>query len=538
MCYNLFNHKQLGAHMHSIVFYQEGQLYLNLSVPLDLACHNPLEALRRLFWSLDYRCFTREKKVSGRPHAITARQMVFILVYARLHGCFSSREVEALCQRDLVCIHVLEGRKAPDHSTIDRFIRMNGEAIRNIFAQSVKKLDGQGELKREIAFIDGTKVESKAGKYTFVWLKAIEKNLPKLIGHIRKLYGEYLLHYDLEATIDVCDEQDARAALAIMFRKIDLDKPVKRGRGHHLPFEARLANRLVEYAEKLDRYVSARDRMRAEHRKSMSKTDADATFMRMKEDYMRNGQLKPAYNIQNIVDSGYIVSTYCSRDRTDYHTLVPAMEQVVHRLGFQYQGVCADSGYDCVENYRYLDEQKMIAYIKTQTFEQSRKRSFGKDPGSKFAMTYEAKHDQLRCINNTILHNTGRKRYGATVYQAKRGCVGCRLRSSCMKSQASRSQFKQIQYHPEAEAFRLQALQNITNGKGVELRVNRSIQAEGSFSLIKDGLGIRRFLHKGLLNVETEWILLCMATNTLKLQNKINAGTVGIPSWYYINNTG
>lgn len=72
----------------------------------------------------------------------------------------------------MYCVHVLEGRKAPDHSTIDRFIRMNGEAIRNVLAQSAKKLDGLGELKREIAFIDGTKVESKAGKYTFIWPKA------------------------------------------------------------------------------------------------------------------------------------------------------------------------------------------------------------------------------------------------------------------------------------------------------------------------------------------------------------------------------
>lgn len=200
---------------------------------------------------------------------------------------------------------------------------------------------------------------------------------------------------------------------------------------------------------------------------------------------------------------------YCSRDLTDYHTLVPAMEQVVRQLEFQYQGVCADSGYDCVENYRYLDERKMLAYIQPLTYEQGKKRSLGKDPGSKFAMTHDADHDQLRCVNNTILHNTGKKRHWANLYQARKGCVGCPLRFPCMKSQTSH-RFKQIPYHTEAEAL----------------------------SLIKDGLGIRRFLHQGLLDVETEWILLCMATNTVKMQNKIDAGTVGIPSWYYTNTTG
>ncbi|PKL14788.1 MAG: hypothetical protein CVV52_00350 [Spirochaetae bacterium HGW-Spirochaetae-8] len=301
--------------MHSTVFFENNQLYLNLSIPLDIDFHNPVQALRELFWSLDYSCFRTPKKVSGRPHAAIARQMVFILVYARLHGCFSSRQVEELCKRDLVCIHVLEGKKAPDHSTIDRFIRHNGSAMRNVFSQSVKKLDELGELRKDIAFIDGTKIESKAGRYTFIWLKAIEKNLPRLIEHIRKLHGEYLIHYGLESSRETAGEKDARDVLDIMIESIDVqrilaEQPAVQGRGHSLGFEQRMAKRLVEYSEKLDRYTSARDRMRAEKRNSMSKTDADATFMRMKEDYMRNGQLKPAYNIQNVVDSGYVVGTY------------------------------------------------------------------------------------------------------------------------------------------------------------------------------------------------------------------------------------
>ena len=529
--------------MNSTVFFENGQLFLNLSIPLDIEFHNPIEALRKLLWSLDYSCFRKEKKVSGRPNVISPRQMVFILVYARLNGCFSSREVEALCLRDLVCIHVLEGGKAPDHSTIDRFVRKNGEAVRNIFSQSVKKLDELGELRKEIVFIDGTKIESKAGKYTFVWLKAIEKNLPKLISHIEKLYEEYVVHYAMSTSLDISCEKDARHALDVMIRHLEPERvlhesTVIQGRGHSLGVELRMAKRLMEYSEKLDHYICARDRMRAEKRNSMSKTDADATFMRMKEDHMLNGQLKPAYNIQNIVDSGYVVGTYCSSDRTDYHTLAPAMEQLIQRVGFQYQGVCADSGYDCVENYQYLDENRMASYIKTQTYERSKKRSFRKDPGNKLNMSYDERLDQLRCMNNTILHNTGRKKRGINVYQAKKGCVSCTLRNRCMKSQSTRQSFKRIQYQKEAEAYRARSLENITSAKGIELRANRSIQAEGSFSLMKDGLGVRRFLHKGMENVETEWILLCLAANTLKLQNKIRSGTLGIPSWYELQKTG
>jgi len=466
--------------------------------------------------------------------------MLFILAYARLQGCFSSREVEALCRRDLVCIHALEGGRAPDHSTIDRFIRSNAEPIRDIFAQSVRKLDELGELGREIAFIDGTKIESKAGKYTFVWLSTVEKNLPKLVGNTAKLHTRYLGHYHLDGPSAVGTEAQAREALDAMIAAVDpqqvVNRPCKQGRGHSKGFERMLAERLLEYSQKLDLYTGARDRMRAERRRSMSKTDEDATFMRMKEDHMLNGQLKPGYNIQNIVDSGYVVGTYCSRDRTDQHTLVPAMEQLRQRLGFDYQGVCADSGYDCVENYRYLQDRGMDAYIKTQTYEQNKKRKVRKDPRSKLNMTYDGKKDQLRYANNTVLHNTGRKGSdGTCLYEAKQGCAGCAQRKACMKAQAAKQRFKRMQYNPVVEEYRAKSLANITSEKGVEARLNRNIQAEGSFALIKDALGLRRFLTKGMANVETEWILLCMAANALRLQAKIRSGRLGIPTWYHLD---
>ena len=314
--------------MNSTAFFENGQLFLNLSIPLKLDFQNPVKALHTLLWSLDYSCFSKQKKVSGRPNALSPRKMMFILAYARLNNCFSSREVEALCKRDLVCIHILEGGRAPDHSTIDRFVRGNAGPIRDIFAQSIRKLDELGELGRKMAFIDGTKIESKAGKYTFVWLSAIEKNLPKLVRNIAKLYGQYVEHYRLDNPSVVETEIQAKVALDEMIEAIDPHEVHKQGRGHRKGFERMLSERLLEYSRKLAFYRRARDRMKAEGRRSMSKTDEDATFMRMKEDYMRNGQLKPGYNIQNIVDSGYVVGTYCSSDRTDMYTFVPALEQL------------------------------------------------------------------------------------------------------------------------------------------------------------------------------------------------------------------
>ena len=120
----------------------------------------------------------------------------------------------------------------------------------------------------------------------------------------------------------------AYARLNNCFSSREVEALCKQGRGHRKGFERMLSEKLPEYSRKLAFYRRARDRMKAEGRRSMSKTDEDATFMRMKEDYMLNGQLKPGYNIQNIVDSGYVVGTYCSSDRTDMYTFVPALEQL------------------------------------------------------------------------------------------------------------------------------------------------------------------------------------------------------------------
>ena len=151
----------------------------------------------------------------------------------------------------------------------------------------------------------------------------------------------------------------------------------------------------LAYKDKLDRYENYLESMVG--RNSMSKTDPDATFMRMKDDYMRNGQLKPAYNLQVLVDGGYIVGSYASADRTDYATMIPALGNMHKSLPWKYSKYCADSGYDCQQNYEYLEEQQIEAYIKPQGYEQSKKRKIRKDIGRKENMSYDAGRDCFIC---------------------------------------------------------------------------------------------------------------------------------------------
>ena len=295
----------------------------------------------------------------------------------------------------------------------------------------------------------------------------------------------------------------------------------------------------LAYKDKLDRYENYLESMVG--RNSMSKTDPDATFMRMKDDYMRNGQLKPAYNLQVLVDGGYIVGSYASADRTDYATMIPALGNMHKSLPWKYSKYCADSGYDCKQNYEYLEEQQIEAYIKPQGYEQSKKRKIRKDIGRKENMSYDAGRDCFICSQGKKLElkyvRPRKNQYGyettTHIYRCARGCKSCSSRSACMKR--SKAPYKQIQVNHRLVEYHRQALNRITSQEGTEIRVNRSIQAEGAFAQIKANWSFRRFLHSGEGGIHTEWLLMCLAMNAVRLGNRLARDEVGSPFHYKIS---
>ena len=127
---------------------------------------------------------------------------------------------------------------------------------------------------------------------------------------------------------------------------------------------------LDQYLEKLKEYTKKLYTLG--DRNSYSKTDPDATFMRMKEDAMRNGQLKPAYNIQHGVDSEYITWIDISPRPTDTCTLIPFLKDMESHLGFKYSEIVADAGYESEENYLFIERNGQTAYIKPQNYEISK----------------------------------------------------------------------------------------------------------------------------------------------------------------------
>ena len=240
----------------------------------------------------------------------------------------------------------------------------------------------------------------------------------------------------------------------------------------------------------------------------------------MKEDHMKNGQLKAGYNVQIGVDSEYIVNMGIFSERSDQLTLIPFLEDTKSKVG-KYKEIVADAGYESEENYVYLNKQQQDSYIKPSNYEASKKKIKNKYATQNFI--YNTDEDTYLCPENQILKPVEIKKSKSksgyvsekTIYSCKE-CENCPYRTLCTQSQTGR----RIQRATIFTKFRNESLKNITTEKGILLRMNRSIQVEGAFGVLKQDYGFRRFLTRGNENVKIEMLLLCFAFNINKLHKK------------------
>ena len=368
--------------------------YYQLVLPLNLECMIPSDDsvrllsqfVERMFLGDLYRTYCRE----GRKNEPTPRQMLKIMIYSYMNRKYSSRDIESACRRDINFMWLLEGAKVPDHSTIARFRSLHfAPCAQRIMAEVSQFLFQMGELSGENIFIDGTKMEACANKYTFVWKKAVTKNLEKLLAKLaafvescEELYGIKVVYRGQVKMRHVKKLRKKLYALkeaeGIGFvhgtgkRKTLLQKSIETLEGY--------LKKLKEYTEKL--HVCG-------GRNSYSKTDPDATFMRMKEDAMGNGQPKAGYNLQHGVDSEYIVWLTVGPQPSDATTLIPFIKGMEENTGIVYRNVTADAGYESEENYGYLDGSGKAAFIKPSNYEQSKTRKYKNDIGRAENMAYD-----------------------------------------------------------------------------------------------------------------------------------------------------
>lgn len=481
--------------------------------------------------------YSTYKKIKNNQ--ASPRQLLKVVIYAAMNRIYSSRDIEKACKRDINFMYLLEGKPAPDHATIARFISLHlSHCSKNLLSEVSNTLFEMGELSGQHIFIDGTKIESAANRYTFVWKKAVTKNQAKLIEKITKLVSECETMYGLKLVYkDKLSLHSLKRIRKKLYQvKVEEQIVFVYGSGKRRSELQKSIETLEEYIMRLKDYT--KKLYICGERNSYSKTDPDATFMRMKEDHMLNGQLKPAYNLQHGVDSEYIVWLTVNHNPTDTKTLIPFLKDMEKNLGFKYTEIVADAGYESEENYLFIEENSQVAYIKPNNYEISKKRKYKSDIGRMENMTYDSSNDTYTCKNNqklTVLNErtsktaTGYQRT-TTIYQCS-DCSDCPYKTDCIKGNNCKTPMEQrkktLHVSKKLKQKRAEDLERIISPYGKQLRMNRSIQAEGSFASVKQDMEFRRYMYYGKNNVMTQSVVLAIAHNINKLHNKIQSEKIG-----------
>jgi len=486
-----------------------------------IPAHDSVRLLSEIMDQLDYTKLYKAYCRRGRKSAVAPRNLFKILVYGYMNNLYTSRAIERACRRDINFMWLLEGAAAPDHNTIARFRKQRiAEAAEELFYQLVEKLNERKEIDFTNLFVDGTKIEANANKYSFVWRKAVEKQAGKVQEKLEQLMQVIQKTHGLQ-TADPAKPSGVTEQLRKKQKAENIT--FAHGSGKRKSQLQKDLEALQELIERQQKYAAYKDIFQG--RNSFSKTDQDATFMHMKEDHMRNSQLKPGYNVQIAVEAEYIVGIDISSERSDSLTLIPLLQSMDGFLkGKKHKNIIADAGYESEENYSYLESEKQIGYIKPSNYEKSKSRSYRKNSFRLEAMSYNQDEDEYTCQNGKKIKAIGfakRKSKSGyesalTVYECE-DCKDCPHKSACTKAAGNR----QFRVSKKFQQQRALSLKNITSPTGILLRVNRSIQVEGAFGVLKENHGFRRFLLRGHQNVRIEFLLLAMGYNVNKLHSKI-----------------
>ena len=452
----------------------------------------------------------------GGTSSFHPRMLLKVIVYSYLCNVYSGRRMERLLQENVNYMW-LSGMSRPDFRTINRFRseRLADGRFDGLFRQVVLLLNDEGLVSLKVQYIDGTKIESVANRYTFVWKGSVEKNKARLEAKVDAVLKEaehVLEEENTECGRDETVPEDLSGRTERILEEMDrrgisdrkLRKSVQKVKDESLP-------KLDEYNEHLETMGE---------RNSYSKTDKDATFMRMKEDAMRNGQTKPGYNVQIATENQYITNYGIYWRPTDWGTMIPFLESFRERYGRHSEEIVADSGYGNEQNYAYMEGNGMAAYVKYTMFHAEMKRKYRDNAFIVQNMYYNEEEDFYVCPMGQHLERAGTwstvsdlgYRSSVAVYRAK-NCAGCPLRGMCYKGKSDR---RTIEVNHTANALKRQARELLTGERGLMHRSRRPIEPEAVFGDIKFNHSFRRFHLKSNRKVAVEFGLVAMAHNLRK----------------------
>lgn len=451
----------------------------------------------------------------GGNSAFNPKMMLKVLVFAYLSNVYSSRRIEELLKRDIYFMW-LAGMKRPDFRTINYYRgKRLKEGFDAVFTQVVKLLHEEGFVSLKVQYIDGTKIESVANKYTFVWRGSVEKYDARLKAKTEALLRQIEHSHAIENQENPVSEgltaEEVAKRVERIKEKVDADNLSKEERKALKQIETDAVPRMNRYKERLETMGC---------RNSYSKTDPDATFMRMKEDAMLNGQLKPGYNVQISTENQFITNFGIYQRPTDTLTMISYLESFKSRYGMQSEEIVADSGYGSEENYEYMFRNGMTPYVKYNMFHVEQRRGYRNNPFRVSNLFYNPHDDFYVCpMGQKMKFVRQEKRYTASGYQQtvsvyRTGrCEGCPLRGQCHKSKRDR----QIEVNHTLDDYKARARELLTSEQGLEHRSKRPIEPEAVFGQIKECGRFRRLRLRGLTGAKIDFGLKALAHNLRKL---------------------
>lgn len=477
--------------------------------------HHPVLIVNQVVDQLNIDCLLSKYK-GGGTSAYHPRMLLKVLFYAYLCNIYSCRKIAKALEENIYFMW-LSGNSQPDFRTINRF-RGEGlkEDIKELFTGIVLLLQESGYVTLDVGYIDGTKIESASNRYTFVWRGSVEKNKSKLEDKIRQVLSVVEKHIEKDKQAEELTQNPKSIDSELLRSKVKelnsrLDKMDK--------IERKQVERLQnDYLPRLQKYESQLEKL--SDRNSYSKTDEDATFMRMKEDHMKNGQLKPAYNIQIATENQFITNLGIYRRAGDTAALPSMLDDFKIAYGKQSREVIADAGYGSEENYEFMENNHIEGYVKYNYFHKEQKRGWKKDPFARQNLYYNKEKDYFICPMGQKLQNIGQRKNKSdlgytsilTRYQAQ-NCAGCPLRGMCHKAEGNRI----IEINYKLQKYKQKARERLTSEKGIYHRGKRCIEPEAVFGQIKYNSQFNRFRLRGLQKVKTEFTLVAIAHHLRKL---------------------
>lgn len=484
--------------------------------------------------SLDRKTLT-ELYPGGGTSSYDPFMLLKVILYCYAKGIYSSRKIAAATRED-VNLFWLTGMRPLTHNTVNRFRSTRIQPVfEQVFTSVILLLADAGMVDLDTYFLDGTKVEANAGKFTFVWSKSTDRYTEKL---------RLKVHAHLAAIDEMNEEEEAlapdepqaidseriREVAEEINRRLKDEKDAKDADDKAKVKELRRAARQIErdYLPRMEKYEEQKRIL--DGRRSYSKTDHDATFMRMKDDYMGNGQLKAGYNVQIGAYDQFIVCSTLHRRPGDTACAIPHLEHLKQLLGFVPDCIVADAGYGSEENYTYLQGQHVDAYVKHNEFyREIKNKKWRNDPFRPANWSHDEKSDAYTCPEGCSLGFVGTRQARSdlgflTTYRKYHcnECEGCPSRKKCIKNPESKYG-RTLQVNEKLRAFKERASKMLCTEEGTRLRKKRSVDVETVFGDIKRNMGFTRFTLRGLKKAELEFRLVAMGHNIRKIMRVVEA---------------